>query len=229
MSALDNATHETRDDGGETYALAHPAGPITMRLIPDSDCSSPLDPDWGDFRPALAMLENGYGRPRYIGTADNVPADMAIDCPTCKGAGELDDETECPACEGFGEVETNDVATYLRATRDAVAVLEIDMGSYGEQSAVLYFTTADIDGAGIPDADAALKCHADEFRRWESGDCWGYACTGPASDDSCWGFIGQEYALEEATAAFSYALVRANAELAGSTYWAARDVETVAS
>ncbi len=225
-----DAERETRADGGETYTLAHPAGPITLQIIPDLDCTSPLDPGSGDFLPALAMVERHGDRARYTGTADDIPADMTIPCPPCQGTGIADggDETDCRACEGYGETDTEDVAAYLRARRDAVAVLEIDMGSHGEQSAVLYFTADEINGAGITDPNAALESHAAEFRRWEGGDCWGYDCTGPGSeDDSCWGFIGQEYALEQATEAFEYAVERADAEHAESTYWAARDVATV--
>lgn len=223
---LEDADRETRADGGETYTLEHPAGPITLQIAPDHDCMSPVDPGSGDFLPALAMI----GRARYAGTADDIPEDMTIPCPPCRGTGvaDGDDATDCPACEGFGETATDDVAAYLRASRDAVAVLELDIGQHREQSAVLYFTAEDVDAAGITDPAAALQSHAEEYRQWEDGDCWGYVCEGPASEDSCWGFIGSGYAMTEANAAFRWALHRADVEHAEASYWAARGVETVA-
>ncbi len=134
---------------------------------------------------------------------------------------------ECKHCVGTGSIEADDVEQYLRVTRHAVAVREVDIGQYGEQSAVLYFTAEEVDAAGITDPAAALESHAEEYRQWEDGDCWGYVCEGPASEDSCWGFIGGDYAVAEGNAAFRWALHRAAVEHAEATYWAARDVETV--
>jgi hypothetical protein len=230
-SALDSADHEYDDDGGQTFTFDHPAGPITLELRPDTDCTSPLDPDWGDFLPALAMIARGYEhRPRYVGTTDVVPADMSIDCPRCDGYGAVDRDSDddCPQCDGTGEIETDDVETYLRARRGAVATREIAVGGRDQAPAVIYFTADDVERAGIPDPTAALESHASEYRRWEDGDCWGYVCSGPGSElDSVWGFIGEEYALEEARGAFDYAVERADVEHRERAYWAARDVETV--
>lgn len=225
MLTIDYAEHETTREGAERYTLDHPAGEIRLEIIYDQDCASPLEDD--EYAPALAMIDRG-GRSDYIGTADNVPEEMEIPCAPCQGTGERDgSEDECPVCDGWGRIETDDLERYLRKTRGAVAVHEITVGGRDQAPAVLYFTAEEIDGAGIPDPAAALKAHADEYRKWEDGDCWGYVLSGPGSEDSCWGFIGSDYALEEATSAFDYAVQAADRELAESTYWAARDVATV--
>jgi hypothetical protein len=213
---LDDCEHEYADDGGQTWTYDHPAGLIMVQLVPDPDCTSPLDPDWEDGLPAFAMV----GHDDYIGTADSLPYELGVGCPHCEAA-----DAYCDSCE-YGEIRA-DVDTYLRIERDAIATLEITIGGRNQAPAVLYFTAGDADD--ITDPAAALRAYAEEYRRWEDGDCWGYICHGPnpADEDSCWGFIGAEYAREEAAAAFAGAVADADRELAESTYWAARGVLTV--
>lgn len=47
---------------------------------------------------------------------------------------------------------------------------------------------------------AALEQELEEWQRWAQGDVYGVVVTGPDGEtvDSCWGFYGHEYALEEA-------------------------------
>ncbi len=215
MSTLQDAEHETNASGDDVYVIHHAAGDVVLQIVQDQDCASPLDRGEGDFLPYLAMISNSHDRVDYVGTADDVPREMEIPCALCQGTGTLAEgechdggEIDCPTYSGIGLVEIEDVSLYLRETRGAVAVLEVDVGSRGEQSAVLYLTAEEVDGAGMPtdQLDEALRQYADEYRRWEEGDCWGYVCTGPASDDSCWGFIGREYAEEEAAGALDWAV-----------------------
>jgi hypothetical protein len=49
--------------------------------------------------------------------------------------------------------------------------------------------------------EQALTSEIEEYDRWARGDCYGFIINGPDGneiDDSCWGFIGYEYALSEA-------------------------------
>lgn len=45
-----------------------------------------------------------------------------------------------------------------------------------------------------------LKATVDEFSKWLQGDCWGYRILDDDGTEvaSCWGFIGREYAEEQA-------------------------------
>lgn len=47
---------------------------------------------------------------------------------------------------------------------------------------------------------------AEEYGRWMNGECYGYQLKNADDDDldSCWGFIGMEYAMEEAKDAAEY-------------------------
>ena len=78
-----------------------------------------------------------------------------------------------------------------------------------------------------------------EYASWVEGDCWGYVIKDEDGQDydSCWGFIGHEYATEEAEAALKSVIedqrkaheaeVRsAWNERRERRYWAARDVVT---
>jgi hypothetical protein len=45
-----------------------------------------------------------------------------------------------------------------------------------------------------------LRSFVEEYDKWMRGDCYGYTITvGDEEQDSCWGFIGYDYAKEEAT------------------------------
>lgn len=68
---------------------------------------------------------------------------------------------------------------------------------------IAYVTAESLrDGWGdeIPAEDRLLEIIEIELREydaWQSGDCWGYTILG-SDEPSCGGFIGKEYALEEA-------------------------------
>lgn len=224
VTKIDHADHSPDRDGNDVYVVHHASGDITLRVIQDHDCFSPLGPDAGDCLPKLAMIGHG----RYESTAEDVLLDSReITCKSCQGTGTAlpNMSTTCSTCNGWGEVDIDDVGEYLRETRDAVASLKITVD--GRQPAVIYYTADVIEKAGIMDPDEALKTCADEYERWQDGDCWGYVCHGPASYDSCWGFIGREYAESEASAALKCAIHDADVELAEASYWADRDVGTV--
>lgn len=75
---------------------------------------------------------------------------------------------------------------------------------------------------------AALKCEVEEYDQWLRGDVYGYVITDSVGDDldSCWGFYGLDYALEEARRAAEYAAKQVERERVEAAHWAARDTMT---
>lgn len=242
MTALQDAEHETDAHGDDVYVVRHAAGDVVLRIVQDHDCASPLSQDAGDFLPRLAMI----GRTDYVGTADDVPYEMELDCPHCDGTGwvvqghdqgephampDENGEVPCVPCVNSGQIEADDVDQYLWFARGALASLEITVGGRDAQCAVIYLTAEEVKGAGMPGdkLDEVLRGYASEYHKWEEGDRWGYVCDGPCSDDSCWGFIGREYVEREASEALKWAISCADKELDEASYWLARGIETVAA
>ena len=52
---------------------------------------------------------------------------------------------------------------------------------------------------GIPDINKAAEALVEEWNQYLSDDVYGYVVEG--TDDSCWGFYGMKYCIEEAKAA----------------------------
>jgi hypothetical protein len=51
-----------------------------------------------------------------------------------------------------------------------------------------------------------LQCSVDAYSSWCNGECYGYIIEGADGEEleSCWGFIGDEYAMEEAKRSADY-------------------------
>ena len=49
-------------------------------------------------------------------------------------------------------------------------------------------------------AQKVAECHIEEWNKYLSGDVWGYIIKTPEGEEleSCWGFYGQDYCIEEA-------------------------------
>ena len=67
---------------------------------------------------------------------------------------------------------------------------------------LVFFPVADLQGEGI-DRERAVKIlegEIEEYSSWATGDCYGYVIEDENGDelDSCWGFYGQDYAIESA-------------------------------
>lgn len=86
--------------------------------------------------------------------------------------------------------------------------------------------------------ESILACFS-EYASWLGGDCYGYIIKDDEDNeyDSCWGFVGHEYATEEAEAALKRVIDEQRkeheAEVRGAwkergerRYWASRDVLT---
>lgn len=89
-------------------------------------------------------------------------------------------------------------------------------------------------------AIACLEAEVESFDQWLRGDVYGYVVerltldedgeVGDAEDlDSCWGFYGLDYVIEEAKAIGAHYLAEEVKEAAERAYWAERDVFTEAA
>jgi len=69
-------------------------------------------------------------------------------------------------------------------------------------------STRRMTGVESADIELALSVEVDEWSAWARGDCYGYVVERATGDDeweqtdSCWGFIGDDYARAEAMHAF---------------------------
>ena len=135
---------------------------------------------------------------------------------------------ECKACEGYGRTSVrsfDDAVRYVRENYDAVGpVLNVVMYDHGNVSysvgrhydewdggnaGLTFYTAKQIKDMGHEtqpsdeDLTKWLTGEIDEYSKWASGEVYGYVIKDRNGDDvdSCWGFIGHEYAVEEAKAA----------------------------
>jgi hypothetical protein len=75
----------------------------------------------------------------------------------------------------------------------------------------------------------SIEIELSEFDKYLRGDCYGYTLEyeGEELEDSCWGFIGFEYVVEEATDAAVRAAKDIEREKNEREYWRQREVLTV--
>lgn len=167
------------------------------RTIQDPDLVDTFDLD--DGRTAYLLYDQGCESPR--GNAGNVTTivqmsdrylqvdpsgDMAdaINHWAQRGDPDMDD-----LIERFGRIFC-DVAAFTRWSGQAAQSDE----SWG----YAWITRADVDRDLSPDADldAALDAELGEYLDWAAGECYGVIVTDADGEeiDSCWGFIGTDYA-----------------------------------
>ena len=75
----------------------------------------------------------------------------------------------------------------------------------------------------------SLRSVVSEYSKWCNGECYGYIIKDSAGEDldSCWGFIGYDYAMQEAESAAEHCLIAQARELVERESWACRDVVTL--
>lgn len=192
---------------------------LTARLLVDEDCESPRQ--YSNVGKFLGFPHRHYN----IGDETFDPERHEIDCEACHGTGYADeDETEeCPECEGRGSFDLDTwerLEAYVRAEYGARVVLMVSMTDHSGVSyyegrprdpwdsgvaGVMFDTPEGVsecmgDGASDEQIAGALRCELEEYGRWASGECYGYVIEDEDGDtlDSCWGFIGFDYAKETA-------------------------------
>ncbi len=188
----------------------------TVALYADLDCESPRDND------CLTGLFLGLPHRSYNIGDGQLDGQARYPCPDCPGA-------SCELCGGDGEREPaslTELAAMLKAKYEARVILPVGMidhsgvsyyigggahphdpGGWDSGTCGFIFDTpeklAAAWGEQVPTEEQitqALTGEIEEYARWASGDCYGYAITDPNGDevDSSWGFIGEEYATESA-------------------------------
>lgn len=72
----------------------------------------------------------------------------------------------------------------------------------------------------------SLRSVVSEFSKWLNGDCYGYIIEDPDGEhlDSCWGFIGDEYAMQAARESADYYAKKAEEDTRERHYWESRDL-----
>lgn len=133
---------------------------------------------------------------------------------------------ECTLCDGLGNISVrsfDDAVHYVRKEFDAIGpVLPVSIYDHGNVSyqvgfpsdpwdsgnaGLIFATRKSLDetqGEGETPSDEDLTKwltgEIDEYSKWANGECFGFRITDRNGDevDSCWGFIGEEYATEAA-------------------------------
>lgn len=187
----------------------------TVALHYDTECDSPRDVD------SLVGLFLGLPHRSYDIGDERINPEEEFPCPDCAGRG-------CATCYDSGARAARsltELAAALKAKHSARVLLPVGMIDH---SGVSYYVgggphwsdTAGWDsgtcgfildtpdrlqqtmGAGTTDEQItkALTGEIEEYDRWARGDCYGYVITDPNGEqvESCWGFIGHDYAVEEA-------------------------------
>lgn len=204
-------------------------GDVTATLMFDEGPEAPWEND--EFFPHCAIVALNERRVDYTLNADPI-RDLEIECPHCEGLGYIidsqQDHVDCKHCVGEGYQTADDVEQYVKVERGAVAALSIDYGDYGAADAVLYWTAEQVTEMGAPadSLDDQLKASARELRDWAEGNVFGYIIEWPGGEESVWGFVGQDYALDALTEQMEWALTEARTEQDERAHWEARDTIT---
>ena len=148
---------------------------IVGYLEQDNDCDSPLD---NDEAVKFAILHRRY----------NNPAPECGSDPEGVAQWAKDNEAEWDAFPLF--LYDHSSVTYKPSRTDANP-----FGCPWDSGRVGYVF---VKKSEVPDTFHTAEVMAEEYTRWCNGDCWGYIIEDEDGEqlDSCWGFIGEEYAVE---------------------------------
>lgn len=180
-------------------------------LMPDSDCTSPMTytDSW-----VASVLVSGAGRGAAYSPGETYN----------------DSENRGSAWRHFDERGLDADAAFIRYMRlfHGIEVHEVSWGSDRDR-ALAWVEPSEADRVGLrgsDDFDATIEYDVNEYNEWASGECYGYIVqervtwrmdaggvedtyeTWDDTDESCWGFIGYEYAESEALAALNHLVNR---------------------
>ena len=182
-------------------------------LMHDIDCESPIaSGDWWTTS-VLALPSRWYA-------AD-------VEAP-------YDPEDRESVWRHFNERGLDADAAFIRYMRlfHGIEVHQVNWGSANDR-ALAWLEPSERERAGIPDFwpdFAPIETSVNEYNEWASGECYGFIVqervtwrmdaggvedtyeTWDDTDESCWGFIGYEYAELEALAALNYLANRQEVE-----------------
>jgi hypothetical protein len=194
----------------------------TIELHYDEDCMSPRDDDCN------VGLFLGLPHRHYKIGDEQINPDLTVACDCIEGDGEpFADCNKCSGNGEIGAGNLTELRDLLKAKYQARVILPVGMidhsgvsyyiggGAHwcdpgGWDSGTCGFILTDTERIAERWAEDAptdeeleqwLTSEIEEYDRWARGDCYGYVITDPDGkelDDSCWGLIGSEYAMETA-------------------------------
>lgn len=191
---------------------------VTVRIEQDSDCESPME----------------YNEGVHITYADRSRYTLGNETATQEEHEELARRIKA------GEILGLPVFAYVHSgvmLSTAPFSCPWDSGQSGfiwveKATALDWYGGKILTAAKRAKALESLKSIITEFPSWLSGDCYGYIIEDVDGEhlDSCWGFIGHEYAEEEAQTAADYWEKTIPEDQARDAterqHWEARDVVT---
>ena len=158
---------------------------LTVKLIYDTDCESPLE---ADAMPRVARFQSGYKNPapefrRWEDVQYAVKHEGAKAFGLWGGDwGSQDSTFEVRKDDPFKDEDLGrEHFGFVVYPKDLIP----QIGSGSGRRDVLYK-----DAVGV----------IEEYEKWCNGECYGYVIENASGEelDSCWGFIGEEYAKESA-------------------------------
>lgn len=204
---------------------------LTAAIYADEDCCCPLD-----YAAGQGAKSTGSFQPWRYGDGNQ---DILIECPDCYGSGWAEDHGDCRRCDGTARVRAEDSAEWCEDRGVYAAVPAYYIGErqggihsseWEDANTVVYIESDKY--ASEPDRErdeGYMRQELDELDRWIQGDC--YYIRIEAEDgnapDACGGFIGYDYALDEARRMLTWCEGQADEEANQVAYWNERDVVTV--
>lgn len=197
-----------------------------VEIIIDQDCGSPRDDD-GNFlfisfpsRDAIKADEeldpetHSFPCPACDGSgyADNANDDDGALCGKCEGDGICYAQTLAELVE-LVKVEYKAHLVLPVARSEHGPNCEYHITSYTDTDEIrswvyglILDTPETLEERGCPDPltddwlREGMEAEIDEYSKWANGECYGYGITDRNGEhvDSCWGFIGNIYAEQEA-------------------------------
>lgn len=188
---------------------------FTASIYYDISPSSPAD--WDSLGTLEYSTRNaGHGSP---------PTDFEVTCKECDGEGLAwggPQRSKCAACDGSGCVldglqlckdmhgATHCLPVYVWDDRNGTELRIAE--SWAEANGWIYTTQAQIDLLGVPleSVHAALESELQTWQQWAQGDVYAITVESPTGEmiDSCGGFYGFDYAMEEARGMLDIEAVR---------------------
>lgn len=196
----------------------------TISLYQDEDCSSPRDNDWNFLFLGLPHRHYNIGDETIDVSDFKLPCTSGLvyheDCTECYGDGErvpsnlselcdaIQAHYKARVCLPVGMIDHSGVSYYIGGGAHWSDSAGWDSGTCG-----FILDTPDIIRERYGDADlgyiqdltddmlvSAMTAEIAEYSSWAEGDCYGYVIEDVNGEtvDSCWGFIGYEYAKREA-------------------------------
>lgn len=195
-------------------------------LMQDEDCSSPIDTDaW-----LTSLIVLGWDR-----GGDYYGAGEVIHDPKNRAETLRHFVTRYWGSEKDAGIEM--FKRYMRLMQGIeVREVNLVRGYRAEDTALAWVEPSEVERQGggyTAGIDAGIDIEVGEYNRWAEGDCWGYQVqelgveervfypadtskevtrskgveTWRDTDESCWGFIGREYAEQEAHDALSHVVM----------------------